>query len=61
MLRNDLITLLAQHDNDPVTVNGCAVDVEAVTMDNGSIAIILNGDGLRAAQMAGNDCQDATQ
>jgi hypothetical protein len=47
MLRNDLITLLAQHDNDTVTVNvnGRLIDVQTVTTENGSIVIILDADG----------------
>lgn len=51
MLRNDLITLLAQYDNDPVVVsiNGCPVGVEGVAVENGSIAIVLSSDELRAA------------
>ena len=51
MLRNDLITLLAQYDNDPVTVsiNGCAVEVEGVAVENGSLTIVLDDDELQAA------------
>lgn len=44
MLRDDLINLLAQHDNDTVTVkvNGYLVDVVSVAMEKGSIAIVLD-------------------
>ncbi|WP_161952674.1 hypothetical protein [Actinoplanes sp. TFC3] len=51
MLRNDLITLLAQHDNDTVTVtvNGHAVDVDTVAVQDESITIVLDADGLRKA------------
>ncbi len=51
MLRNDLITLLAQHDNDPVTVtiNGHAVEVEGVAIQNGSITIVVASGGDQAA------------
>ena len=46
MLRNDLITLLSQHDNDTVTVNvnGTLVDIAAVTNADGCIVIILGRD-----------------
>jgi hypothetical protein len=54
MLRNDLITLLAQHDNDPVTVavNGHAIDVENVTEHNGSIVIVLDPEAVRTVGTA---------
>jgi hypothetical protein len=54
MLSNDLITLLAQHDNDPVTVavNEHAVDVENVTEQNGSIVIALDPKGVHASVSA---------
>ena len=48
MLRNDLITLLSQSDNNTVTadVNGILIDVDAVTVDRGSIVIVLNVEDL---------------
>jgi hypothetical protein len=44
MLRNDLITLLSQYANDPVTVdvNGIFIDVEAVTSERGHVVLVLN-------------------
>jgi hypothetical protein len=44
MLRNDLINLLAQHDNDTVmvNVNGRLIDVDGVATEKGNIAIILD-------------------
>ena len=46
MLRNDLITLLGQKDNDPVVVEvkGTFLDVTAVTGRNGYLVIVLNDD-----------------
>ena len=54
MLRNDLITLLGQYDNDPVTVDvhGHAVDVTNVREQRGSIVIVLDPEGARAAVAA---------
>jgi len=48
MLRNDLIVLLSQRDNDTVTVdvNGILIDVDAVTVDRGAIVIVLNAEDL---------------
>jgi hypothetical protein len=44
LLRNDLIAMLSQHDNNPITadVNGIMIDVEEVTVDRDSIVLILN-------------------
>jgi hypothetical protein len=44
MLRNYLITLLGEKDNDPVvvSVNGTLLDVEAVTDGNGCIVLVLD-------------------
>lgn len=44
MLRNDLITLLAEKDNDPVTVclNGFMIDVHAITDARGHIVLVLD-------------------
>ena len=57
MLRNDLITLLGEQDNDPVTVDvgGILVDVAAVTADRGSVVIVCDPEDLRATldQLAG--------
>lgn len=41
MQRNDLIGLLAQYDNDNVTmkINGMTIDVAAVTMEQGNLVI----------------------
>lgn len=41
MLRNDLINLLAEHDNDIVTVSlkGLLVDVDSVTHARGQIVL----------------------
>ena len=49
MLRNDLITLLSQKDNDTVTVDvgGTLVDIEAVADARGGIALILQPDDLQ--------------
>jgi hypothetical protein len=46
MLRNYLITLLGEKDNDPVvvSVNGKLLDVEAVTDGNGCIVLLLTED-----------------
>ena len=51
MLRNDLIVLLSQKDNDTVTVhiNGVPVDIDAVVDAHGGIALILQPDDLRDA------------
>ena len=51
MLRNDLIVLLSQKDNDTVTVdvNGTAIDIEAVTDTQGGIALVPHPDDLRVA------------
>ena len=48
MLRNHLITLLSQSDNNTVTadVNGILIDVDAVTADRGAIVIVLNTEDL---------------
>lgn len=50
MLRNDLITMLSQHDNDPVTVDvkGILVDVGSVSTDRDTIVIGLDPDDLRS-------------
>lgn len=44
MLRNYLIALLAEKDNDTVTVNvsGILVDIDGVTVDRGCIVLDLN-------------------
>lgn len=49
MLRNDLITLLGEQDNDAVTVDvgGILVDVDAVRNDRGSIVLLLDQEDLR--------------
>ena len=46
MLRNDLIILLSQKDNDTVTVdvNGALVDIAAVCDADGCIVILLGGE-----------------
>jgi hypothetical protein len=51
MLRNDLIVLLSQKDNDTVTVdvNGTHVDIDAVVDAPGGIALILQPEDLRDA------------
>lgn len=48
MLRNDLVNLLAERDNDTVTVdvNGLPVDIEAVTTAGGTIVLRLDPEGL---------------
>jgi hypothetical protein len=50
MLRNDLITMLSQHDNDHVTVDvgGILVDVDSVSTDRGSIVLKLDPEELTA-------------
>lgn len=49
MLRNDLIILMSEHDNDPVTVDlgGVLIDVESVGVDRAGIVLRLNRDDLR--------------
>jgi hypothetical protein len=51
MLRNDLIVLLSQKDNDTVTVeiNGTFIDIDAVVDAPGGIALILQPEDLRDA------------
>lgn len=51
VLRNDLINLLAERDNDnvAVNVNGLPVDIEAVTAQSGSIVLQLDPEGLQHA------------
>ena len=46
MLRNDLITHLSRHDNDPVAVNvnGVLIDVDAVATEQGHLILVLNPD-----------------
>ena len=48
MLRNDLITLLSQQDNDTVTIdiNGTLIDIEAVTNARGLIVLVLQPEDL---------------
>jgi hypothetical protein len=48
VLRNDLITLLAQRNNDTVAVdvNGILIDVDAVTADRGNVVLTLNPEDL---------------
>lgn len=48
MLRNDLITLLAENDNNAVTVdvNGALVDIESVAAHDGSIVLVLDPEDL---------------
>jgi uncharacterized protein YmfQ (DUF2313 family) len=50
MLRNDLITLLAEaEDNNAVTVsvNGALVDVDSVSAQDGSIVLLLDPEDLQ--------------
>lgn len=50
MLRNDLITLLAEaEDNNAVTVsvNGALVDVDSVSAQDGSIVLLLDLEDLQ--------------
>jgi hypothetical protein len=51
MLRNDLITALAQHDNDTVTVDVGAlqVDIASVTTSRGVVTIILDPEDIESA------------
>lgn len=51
MLRNDLITLLGQGSNDPVTVDvgGIFVDAVGVTWERGTPTIVLDPDELTSA------------
>lgn len=55
MLRNELIVLLSQHDNDAVTVNvdGVLIDVEAVTVDRGSIVLELDQEDVHSVVRRG--------
>ena len=59
MLRNDVITQLAQWDNDPVSVSlhGFLVDVDAVAYSNGQIVLKLDAEETRAVlrQLADGD------
>lgn len=54
MLRNDLIILLSQGDNDPVTVdvNGSRLEVAAVKADRGGVVIVLDTGDLSTATHA---------
>lgn len=49
MLRNDLISLLAEKDNDTTTVsvNGILIDIEAVSTERGAIVLILDPEDLQ--------------
>lgn len=49
MLRNDLINLVAERDNDPVavSVNGTLIDVDSVGYQGGRLVLVLDPDGLR--------------
>lgn len=49
MLRNDLINLLGERDNDTVTVDigGILVDVDSVATDRGNIVLVLDPEDLR--------------
>ena len=51
MLRNSLMTLLAEKDNDTVAVRigELLIDVAAVANERGCIALILNPDDLQDA------------
>lgn len=51
MLRNDVITLLGEKDNDlvVVSVNGTLLDVEAVTDGSGCIVLVLKEDDRSSA------------
>lgn len=51
MLRNSLMTLLAEKDNNTVTVRigELLIDVEAVAEERECIALILNPDDVRDA------------
>ena len=51
MLRNDLITLLAENDNNAVAVdvNGALVDVESVTAREGGMVFVLDPQDLEKA------------
>lgn len=55
MLRNDLINLLSDHDNDPVVVRlgAAAVDVASVASGGGIITLVLDPDELPAALAPG--------
>jgi hypothetical protein len=59
MLRNDLITLLGERDNDPVSVsiNGFMVDVESVAYMRGHIVLVLDPDEMSDSlkQLAAGD------
>lgn len=49
MLRNHLIALLAEKDNDTVTVNvgGILIDIDGVTDDRGCIVLNLDSDDVQ--------------
>lgn len=51
MLRNDLITLLGEKNNDNVAVRigGLLVDVDGVASGGGNIELVLDPDDLAAA------------
>lgn len=51
MLRNHLMTLLSEKDNDTVAVdvNGILIDVDAVTIDRGCIVLVLNPEDMQGA------------
>ncbi|MFI5496238.1 hypothetical protein [Actinoplanes sp. NPDC051859] len=50
MLRNDLIVLLSQYDNDTVTVDvrGIMIDIESVGTDRDSLVLHLHRDDVHS-------------
>jgi hypothetical protein len=50
MLRNNLITLLAESDNDTVAVNvnGILIDVDSAAHYRGNIVLVLDPEDLRS-------------
>lgn len=51
MLRNDLINLLAEKDNDNVAacIGGLLIDVDGVTVQRGNIVLVLTPEDLSDA------------
>jgi hypothetical protein len=58
MLRNDLIIMLSEYNNDTVTVNvnGILIDVDSVTTDRDSIVLVLDPEDLQSVLAKVAEC-----